>query len=98
VSIDDPIDYVLLANFDAPHCESCLRPGRVRGRGLCPLCYERHWRGGTLAIFDRKCRRGAEVLTEVQHLRSAGVPERDLPARLGMSRPALGAALRRARA
>lgn len=74
-------------------------PGRpVNARGLCDSCYETHWKAGTLDQFptQRTQRRRVEFLADYVLLRSEGYTRSQIADRLGMTRNALDAAVRRA--
>lgn len=85
-------------DFSQRLCQSCLRPpGGHRRRGLCPSCYNRHSRRGTLDIFGRTSMPTSLLLDEYAMLRNVGVRPRYMPERLGMSREAFERAMFRAR-
>lgn len=77
---------------------TCHPDRPVNARGLCDSCYEMHWKAGTLAQFPTKRvqRFRADFVVEYRHLRSYGLSRTDIAARLGMTRNAVDAAVRRA--
>lgn len=77
---------------------TCHPERPVNARGLCDSCYEMHWKAGTLAQFPTKRtqRFRADFLAEYRHLRSYGISRAEIAQRLGMTRNAVDAAVRRA--
>lgn len=74
-------------------------PGRpVNARGLCDSCYETHWKAKTLDQFPTKRtqRFRADFLAEYRHLSRYGLTRTEIAQRLGMTRNAVDAAVRRA--
>lgn len=77
-------------------CVDCQASGPLRGRGLCPACYSRHKRRGTLADFPRVNWAADELLNEWVLLRDDRCSVTDAAARLGVTFAALDRALCRA--
>lgn len=78
-------------------CADCA--GALRGsgsRGLCPTCYFRHRRRGTLIDFPRGTRPRRDLIDDYNLLRSEGYTRRQIADRLGMKDKSLYRALRRA--
>jgi hypothetical protein len=67
------------------NCVCCGRTGNRAGRGLVDACYARHKANGTLERYPRVNRARADTAEDYQFLRSQGLADVQIAARLGFN-------------